>query len=113
MNISNQGRFLKLLRPLIFPDGSGKMDESGTHMRELCVDFPFGWPAGALPWIEEVGQDSAWWRNVSGDFAYVLGIQVFVPHVPVGGRTSWGSLFCSVPSHHLVRVSLIPFWGFQ
>lgn len=93
MNISNQGRFLKLLRPLIFPDGSGKMDESGTHMRELCVDFPFGWPAGALPWIEEVGQDSAWWRNVSGDFAYVLGIQGFVPHVPVGGRTSWGLCF--------------------
>lgn len=37
--ISNQGRFLKLLRPLIFPDGPDKMDESRTHMRGLRL----GW----------------------------------------------------------------------
>ena len=39
--------------------------------------------------------------------------KLFALHVPAGGGTSWGALFCSVLSQHLVRISLIPFLGFQ
>ena len=51
MTISNRGRCLKLLRPLIFPDGPGKTDESRTHVCRLRL----GWSVWASLLADQQG----------------------------------------------------------
>lgn len=104
MTISNRGRCLKLLRPLIFPDGPGKTDESRTHVCRLRL----GWSVWASLLADQQGLSlelRKWARTQTGGgtFQGILPVcwafKFFALHVPAGGGTSWGALFCSVLSH--------------
>lgn len=79
----------------------------GTNI--LARGLAFRLTSWGSPLNEEVGQASAWWRTVLGDFAYMPSSWIFVSCLSLVVVVSHGHSALLPPAPLPLRASLIPF----